>query len=69
MSIKDPVVRRVFDDLEKFRDFCRFEGKVFNEADMYKKEAPVWIAYQKYQGWIRAKARNGNKPFQQRRNY
>jgi hypothetical protein len=68
MSIKDPVVRRVFDDLEKFRDFCRFEGKVFNEADMYKKEAPVWIAYQKYQGWIRAKARNGNKPFQQRRN-
>jgi hypothetical protein len=68
MSIKDPVVRRVFDDLEKFRDFCRFEGKVFNEADMYKKEAPVWIAYQKYQGWVRAKARNGNKPFQQRKN-
>ena len=46
---------KVFNDLDKFRDYCRFEGKVFNEADLYKKEAPVWEAYQKYQGWLRAK--------------
>ena len=35
---------KVFNDLDKFRDYCRFEGKVFNEADLYKKEAPVWEA-------------------------
>ena len=33
MSIENPIIRRVFDDLDKFRDFCRFEAKVFNEAD------------------------------------
>jgi hypothetical protein len=57
MTITNPVVNKVFNDLEAFRDYCRFEGKVFNEADLYKKDAPVWQAYQKYQGWLRAKAR------------
>jgi hypothetical protein len=59
---------KVFNDLDKFRDYCRFEGKVFNEADLYKKDAPVWIAYQKYQGWLRAKARNAGRNFNNRRN-
>jgi|TARA_R110000851_G_scaffold23708_1_gene69154 hypothetical protein len=59
MSIENPLIRKVFDDLDKFRDFCRFEAKVFNEADMYNHEAPVWIAYNKHQGWLRAKARAG----------
>jgi|TARA_B100001094_G_scaffold52844_1_gene48323 hypothetical protein len=54
---------KVFNDLDTFRDYCRFEGKVFNEKSLYKKDDPVWIAYQKYQGWLRAKARNaGYKP-------
>ena len=57
---------KVFNDLDKFRDFCRFEGKIFNEKDLYKKEAPVWIAYNKHQGWLRAKARGGGKDFVQR---
>ena len=35
---------KVFNDLDKFRDYCRFEGKIFNEKDLYKKDAPVWIA-------------------------
>ena len=54
---------KVFNDLDKFRDYCRFEGKVFNESDLYNKEAPVWEAYQKWQGWMRAKARNGGRDF------
>jgi len=58
---------RVFNDLDKLRDFCRFEGKVFNEKDLYKNDAPVWIAYNKHQGWLRAKARNGGKNFVPRR--
>ena len=46
-----------------FRDYCRFEGKVFDERALYNKEDPNWIAFQKYQGWLRAKARNGGKDF------
>jgi len=61
MSITNPVVNKVFSDLEQFRDYCRFEGKVFNEKDLYKKDAAVWQAYQKYQGWLRAKARANKK--------
>ena len=38
---------KVFNDLDKFRDYCRFEGKVFNEEELYKKDAIVWQAYQK----------------------
>jgi|TARA_B100001094_G_scaffold3114_1_gene2770 hypothetical protein len=59
---------KVFNDLDKFRDFCRFEGKVFNEKDLYKTDAQVWIAYQKHQGWLRAKARNTSRKFNTRRN-
>tara|TARA_Y100000389_G_C17183396_1_gene375170 strand:- start:259 stop:465 length:207 start_codon:yes stop_codon:yes gene_type:complete len=68
MTINNQVVNKVFNDLDQFRDYCRFEGKVFNEKALYNKEDPVWIAYQKYQGWLRAKARNAGRNFQQRRN-
>ena len=62
-----PPVTKIFDDLDKFRDYCRFEGKVFNEADLYKKDAPVWQGYQKYQNWLRAKSRNSGRNINQRR--
>jgi hypothetical protein len=39
MTIANPAVNKVFNDLEAFKDYCRFEGKVFNEADLYKKDA------------------------------
>jgi len=55
---------KVFNDLDAFRDYCRFEGKVFNEKDLYKKDATVWIAYKKYQNYLRMKNRN-----QSRKNY
>jgi hypothetical protein len=57
MTIANPVVNKVFNDLDDYRDYCRFEGKVFNEADLYKKDSPNWQAYQKYCNWLRAKAR------------
>ena len=70
MSIKfnREAYTKVFNDLDQFRDYCRFEGKVFNEADMYKKDAYVWQAYGKYQNYLRAKARNGGNRVNQRRN-
>ena len=66
MAIANPTVNKIFNDLDAYRDYCRFEGKVFDEAALYRKEDPNWIAYQKYQGWLRAKARNNGKPFERR---
>ena len=61
MAINNSVVNKIFNDLDAYRDYCRFEGKVFDEAALYKKNDPNWIAYQKYQGWLRAKARNAGR--------
>ena len=61
MAITNSVVNKVFNDLEAYKDYCRFEGKVFNEAALYKKSDPNWIAYQKYLGWVRAVARNAER--------
>jgi hypothetical protein len=68
MANNFPPVNKIFDDLDKFRDYCRFEGKVFDEADLYKNGAPVWEQYKKYQGWLRAKARNAGRNINTRRN-
>ena len=59
MAYNYPPINKIFDDLDKFRDYCRFEAKTFNEADLYNNDASVWIAYNKHQGWLRAKARAG----------
>jgi hypothetical protein len=59
---------KVFNDLDKYRDYCRFEGKVFNEKDLYKEDAPVWQAYKKHQNYLRAKARNTARKQNYRRN-
>ena len=68
MTIANPTVNKVFNDLDAYRDYCRYEGKVFNEAALYNKQDPNWQAYQKYQGWLRAKARNASRNVNQRRN-
>jgi hypothetical protein len=58
MAIKNPVVNKIFNDLEEFHDFCRTEGHIFNEAHLYRNDARPWQAFQKYKNWIRAKNRN-----------
>ena len=59
MSITNSIVNKVFNDLDEFRDFCRFEGPgyIFNEKSLYNKKDPVWQAYEKWKNWKRAKAR------------
>lgn len=37
-----PDIVRLFDDLDKFRNFCRFEMLPFNEADMYNRANYAW---------------------------
>lgn len=61
MAIQNTIVAKVFDDLDEYRDWCRFDGKVFDEKALYKKTDPNWQAYEKYQGWLRAKARAKNR--------
>jgi len=62
MSISNPVISKVFDDLDEYRDYCRFEGKVFDEKALYNKEDANWQSYEKYRNYIRAKRRGGFKP-------
>jgi hypothetical protein len=40
-----PDIVRIFDDLEKFYDFCRFELCNFNEANLYNRESQIWNNY------------------------
>lgn len=40
-----PDVVKIFSDLEAFHDFCRFELREFNPAELYKKDAPNYGAY------------------------
>ena len=61
MSIKNPVVAKIFNDLDAYRDYCRFEGKVFNEKALYNKKDANWQAYERYKGWLRAKKAGNNR--------
>ncbi len=51
MTTNFPPINEIFDDLDKFRDYCRFEGKVFDERDLYNEKSRVWRSYQKYLTW------------------
>jgi hypothetical protein len=46
--MKNPRVEQIFNDLDKYRDFCRYEGKVFNESALYNKRDGNWQLYEKY---------------------
>ena len=37
-----PDIVKIFDDLEKFHDFCRFEMVEFNPANLYNRESQIW---------------------------
>ena len=41
-------VREIFDDLEKFLEFCQDYGYKFNEADLYNFKSYAWQQYSKY---------------------
>lgn len=61
MTIKNSIVNKIFDDLDAYRDYCRFEGKVFDEKALYNKKDLNWQAYEKYQNYLRAKSRGLKK--------
>lgn len=50
MAITNPVVNKVFNDLDAYRDFCRFEGegRVFDERALYNSRDYNWQAYERF---------------------
>ena len=63
MAINNPVVNKVFNDLEEFRNYCTTETDrygnplPFNEADLYNERAWIWKNFQKWKNWQRNKQR------------
>ena len=55
-----PEVTKIYDDLEKLHDFCRFEMLPFNEADLYNRNSTVWNQF--YAATNPRKARGFRKP-------
>jgi hypothetical protein len=43
----NPRTQTVFDDLDKYRNFCREYGYRFDEADLYSNRSYVWRQYGK----------------------
>lgn len=52
-----PIVLQIFEDLEAYRDWCRFEGKPFNEADLYKPQT----TWGKYEAFLRRRDRSNRR--------
>jgi hypothetical protein len=40
-----PEIVNIFDDLDKFRAFCRNYGFKFDEKDLYNKNSRAWQFY------------------------
>jgi hypothetical protein len=43
----NPRTQKVFDDLDKYRNFCKEYGYRFDEADLYSNKSYVWRQYGK----------------------
>ena len=41
-------VTQIFEDLDKYRNFCREHGYRFDEADLYSQRSYVYRQYQKF---------------------
>lgn len=55
MAIKNQTLRKIFDDLDRYKDWCRYEGKVYDEAALYNKQDYNWQQYEKYLSYIDAR--------------
>jgi hypothetical protein len=65
MAIANATVSKIFDDLDAYRDFCRFEGegRVFDEKALYNKKDANWQAYEKHQNYLKARGRVKNRKY------
>ncbi len=54
-----PEVDRIFDDLEAYKNYCRFNMLKFDERDLYRSDQ--YRKFEKYRNWLsrQADAHNG----------
>lgn len=45
-----PEVNRIFDDLEQYKDYCRYNMLRFDEKDLYRSEQ--YKKFEKYRNWL-----------------
>ena len=48
-----PEVKKVFEDLEDFKRFCKVFGWPYNEADLYRNHEPVYAEYARFKSGTR----------------
>ena len=48
MAITKTNIKQVFNDLDKYRNFCRDYGYRFNEADLYNQKNYIYRQFQKF---------------------
>lgn len=56
-----PDIVKIFEDLEAFHDYCRFELRNFDPAELYRKDSKTWNAYMASKR--PKKPYQGNKPW------
>ena len=63
-----PDVVKIFEDLEAFHDWCRFEMAPFDEAFLYNRESWAWRNFDKSRRPKKAFNNNNNhKPYNKNR--
>ena len=58
--MSDSLVK-IFDDLDRYRDFCREYGRVFDEAHLYKRKTP-FDDFRRWEETGKARAWPGYRP-------
>jgi len=61
-----PEVHKIYDDLEKWLDHCRFNLLPYNPADLYKSKE--YKEYQRTQEYLERKARREQRALQEEQN-
>ncbi len=66
MAITNPVINKVFKDLDAYRDFCRFEGegRVFDEKALYNRRDRNWQDYENFVSGYKRKPYKPKRTFQ-----
>lgn len=44
----NPKINQIFDDLDKYRDFCSTYGYRFDEAELYSSKSYAYRQFQKF---------------------
>lgn len=58
-----PEVSKIFDDLDAWHDYCRFNMIAFNPSDLYRSQE--YRNFQRGQEYLERKARRENKARQE----